>query len=96
VSLVPLSPAGRRGMVFRSPAANDWYVLTSLVIMSRPLIVVDRMRDTRPHQRVGDPDGVPWEHAPCARDIFQYAQDGSEDIRRLSCLSVKLAPPLLP
>ena len=32
-----------------SPASNDWYVSTSPAIVSHPLIVVDRMRDTRPH-----------------------------------------------
>ena len=82
MSLVPLSPAGRGGTVSWLPATNDWYVLTGFALESHPLIVVDRMRDARPHQ---------W-----ARDIFQYTQDGSEDIRRLSYLSVLLAPPLSP
>ena len=54
------------GHMQRLPATNDWYVSASFAIASHSLIVVDRTLR----------NGVPWEHAPCVRDILQYTPEG--------------------
>ena len=63
------------GHMQRLPATNDWYVSAGFEIASHSLIVVDRTLR----------NGVPWEHAPCARDILQYTPEGRSQSGRNAC-----------